>query len=123
VRAVAAASWSPCSGQGQRGQTGKEAEGDGRGRLAEPTGQADSPSSDNIPAKFFPTLPLQDSALKVFDKMPARSQNSNFRNFQIGLVIILDRDSKTIVLGQGVVFCFRAILNLGLSYVSDSNFG
>jgi hypothetical protein len=35
----------------------------------------------------------------------------------------LDRDSKTIFLGQGVVFCFRAILNLGLSYVLDSNFG
>jgi hypothetical protein len=78
VRAAAAASWSPCSGRGQRGQTGKEAEGDGRGRLAEPTGQAGSPSSDSIPTKFFPTLPLQDSALKVFDEMPARSQNLNF---------------------------------------------
>jgi hypothetical protein len=51
--------------------------------------------------------------------MPARSKNLNFRNFQIGLVIILDKDSKHIfarsrggVLLQGyfefgVVICFR----------------
>jgi hypothetical protein len=55
----------------------------------------------------------------VFDTKSARSQNLNFRNFQIGLVIILDGDSETIfvrsrggVLLQGyfefgVVLCFR----------------
>jgi hypothetical protein len=28
--------------------------------------------------------------------MPARNKNSNFQNFQIGLVIMLDGDSETI---------------------------
>jgi hypothetical protein len=100
----------------------KETEGDGRRRRAEPTGQP-VPLLRIASLQSFPTLPLQDSSLKMFDEMHARSQNLNFRNFHIGLVIILDRDSKTIFLGQGVVFCFRAILNLGLSYVLDSNFG
>jgi hypothetical protein len=35
-------------------------------------------------------------AQKVFDTKSARIQILNFRNFPIGLVIILDRDSKTI---------------------------
>jgi hypothetical protein len=64
-------------------------------------------------------LTLLKSAHQVFDAMPARSKNLNFRNFQTGLVVILDRDSKTIfvrsrggVLLQGyfefgVVLCFR----------------
>jgi hypothetical protein len=39
---------------------------------------------------------LLNPAHKVFDTRSARGQNLNFRNFQIGLVIILDRDSKTI---------------------------
>jgi hypothetical protein len=42
----------------------------------------------------FQIWTLQDSALKVFDEMPARIQNSNFQNFQIGLIIILDKDVK-----------------------------
>jgi hypothetical protein len=36
------------------------------------------------------------SAHRVFDEMSTRNKNSNFRNFQIGLVIILDGDSETI---------------------------
>jgi hypothetical protein len=36
------------------------------------------------------------SAQNVFDEMPARSKDSNFLNFQIGLVTILDRDPKSI---------------------------
>jgi hypothetical protein len=59
------------------------------------------------------------SAQNVFDEMPARNKNSNFRNFQIGLVIILDGDSETIFFRSrggvllhgyfefGVVICFR----------------
>jgi hypothetical protein len=35
-------------------------------------------------------------AHQVFDEISARNKNLNFRDFQIGLVIILDRDSKTI---------------------------
>jgi hypothetical protein len=66
----------------------------------------------------------------VFDTKSARGQNSNFRNFQIGLVIILDRDSKTIfvrsrggVLPQGyfefgVVICFRFKLCQMFAWVS-----
>jgi hypothetical protein len=50
VRATAAAVPSPRHG---RARASKETEGDGRGRRAEPTGQAGSPPSDSIPAKFF----------------------------------------------------------------------
>jgi hypothetical protein len=115
VRAAAAAVSSPHHG---RARASKETEGDGHERFVEPTRQAGSPPSDSI-LQSFPTFPLQDSFLKVFDEMLARSQNSNFQKFQIGLVIILDRDSKTIfvrsrggVLLQGyfefgVVLCFR----------------
>jgi hypothetical protein len=49
VRAAAAAVPSPRHG---RDRASKETEGDGCGRLVEPTGQADSPPSDSIPAKF-----------------------------------------------------------------------
>jgi hypothetical protein len=35
-------------------------------------------------------------AHNVFDEMSARNKNSTFRNFQIGLVKILDKDSKHI---------------------------
>jgi hypothetical protein len=85
VRAAAAAVPSPRHGRGQSEQKGQ------RGMDA---GGLQSPRDKPVPLlrtaslQSFPTLPLQDSALKVFDEMPGRSQNSNFRNFQIGLVII-----------------------------------
>jgi hypothetical protein len=49
VRAAAAAVSSPHHG---RARASNETEGDGRGRRAEPSGQAGSPPSDSIPAKF-----------------------------------------------------------------------
>jgi hypothetical protein len=77
------------------------------------------PSLGQHLCKVLSLLPLHDSAPKVFDEIPARSKNSNFQNFQIGLVIILDRDSETIFVRSrggillqgyfefGVVLCFR----------------
>jgi hypothetical protein len=46
-----------------------------------------------------------------------------FEIFKLGWSLYWIGILKQFLLGQEVVFCFRAILNLGLSYVSDSNFG
>jgi hypothetical protein len=45
---------------------------------------------------LYSLVTLQISAHQVFVEMPERIQILNFRNFPIGLVIILDRDSKHI---------------------------
>jgi hypothetical protein len=63
------------------------------------------------------------SAHRVLDVMSARSLILNFRKIPLGLSLYWIGILKQFLLGQEVVFCFRAILNLGLSYVSDSNFG
>jgi hypothetical protein len=42
------------------------------------------------------SLTLLNFAHQLFDEKSARSQTLNFRNFQIGLVKIFDKDSKHI---------------------------
>jgi hypothetical protein len=116
VRAAAAGVPSPRHGRGQSDQRDR---GGWTWAACRVHGACWFPSLGQHLCKVLSLLPLQDSAPKVFDEIPARSKNSNFRNFQIGLVIILDRDSETIfvrsrggVLLQGyfefgVVLCFR----------------
>jgi hypothetical protein len=103
-----AAAWSGAEGESEGGggwcpvttpRSGPERPKRQRGMDA---GGVQSPRGKPVPLlrtaslQSFALLPLQDSAWKLFDEMPARSKDSKFQNFQIGLVIILDRDSKTI---------------------------
>jgi hypothetical protein len=56
-------------------------------------------------------------------KCPQEIQIQIFEIFKLGWSLYWIGILKQFLLGQEVVFCFRAILNLGLSYVSDSIFG
>jgi hypothetical protein len=56
-------------------------------------------------------------------KCPQEVKIQIFEIFKLGWSLYWIGILKQFLLGQEVVFCFRAILNLGLSYVSDSNFG
>jgi hypothetical protein len=56
-------------------------------------------------------------------KCPQEVKIQIFEIFKLGWSLYWIVILKQFLLGQEVVFCFKAILNLGLSYVSDSNFG
>jgi hypothetical protein len=73
-------------GSGQRGLGLDRERVPGYGYRARRTGMGSSTVGSTFPF----------SAHRVLDVMSARNKNSNFRNFQIGLVIILDKDSKPI---------------------------
>jgi hypothetical protein len=55
-------------------------------------------------------------------KCPQEVKIQIFKNFKLGWSLYWIGILKLFLLGQGVVFCYRAILNLGLSYALDSNF-
>jgi hypothetical protein len=93
-----------------------------RGAVQSRPGQLGS-LQDIYRCQNFRNVDFQDSASKVFDEMPARIGNSNFLNFQIGLVIILDKGSKTIFISSIGVELLQGYFKFGMSSVLDSNFG
>jgi hypothetical protein len=101
----------------------KEAEGDGRGRPAELTGQVGSPPLDSISAKQFFFCLCNILPQRCSTKCPQETKIRIFEIFKFGWSLYWIGILEQFLLGQEVVFCFRAILSLGLSYVSDSNFG
>jgi hypothetical protein len=56
------------------------------------------PSQESRACRSSEHVDFEDTPVMVFNGMPARIQNSNFLNFQIELLIILGKESKTIFL-------------------------
>jgi hypothetical protein len=76
-------------------------------------------SSDAHSRTDFPWISLTTCSIKC----PQEIKILIFEKFHLGWSLYWIRILKQFLLGQEVVFCFRANLNLGLSYDSDSNFG
>jgi hypothetical protein len=120
VRAAAAGVPSPRHGRGQSDQRDR---GGWTRAACRAHGASRFPSFGQHPCKVLLFCLCKILRGSCSTKCPQEVKIRNFKIFKLGWSLYWIGILKLFLLGQEMVFCFRAILNLGMSSISDSNFG